>query len=153
MTCLPFSSHSPRSRARAQETAGDMLLESPAKLLLSERPPVWAEYVFQMSHTWTKSSSPTSCRRAIWSSSRHFIVLSSKMPQPGAQPASSLPSCSSPKISCCSTILYTLALSSVNTVVVFRSRPRNASRISAEGFAASSARTPESCITVNSLCH
>ena len=49
------------------------------------------------------------------------------------------PRCSSPKISCCSTMEYTLALSSVNTVVVFRSSPLSASKISADGFEASSA--------------
>ena len=59
----------------------------------------------------------------------------------------SLPSiCSSPNISCCSTILYTLAFNSVKTVAVFLSSPRSASKISMEGFAASSARTVESYI-------
>lgn len=57
-------------------------------------------------------------------------------------PSPSTPS--SPKISCCSTILYTLAFNSVNTVVVLRSSPRSASKISAEGFAARCARIPES---------
>ena len=57
--------------------------------------------------------------------------------------------CSSPKISCCSTILYTLALSRVKTVVVFLSRPRKASRISADGLAANSARTLESYSNVS----
>jgi len=39
---------------------------------------------------------------------------------------------------------YTLAFSNVKTVAVFRSRPRNESRISIEGLAASSARIPDS---------
>lgn len=40
---------------------------------------------------------------------------------------------------------YTLAFKSVNTVAVFRSRPRKESKISTEGFAASSASMLESC--------
>jgi hypothetical protein len=44
---------------------------------------------------------------------------------------------------------YTLAFSSVNTVAVFLSRPRRESRISIEGFAASSARMPESYVVVS----
>lgn len=44
---------------------------------------------------------------------------------------------------------YTLAFSNVKTVAVFRSRPRNESRISIEGLAASSARIPESCLLVS----
>lgn len=44
---------------------------------------------------------------------------------------------------------YTLAFSNVNTVAVFRSRPRNESRISMEGLAASSARIPESYFVVS----
>lgn len=55
----------------------------------------------------------------------------------GEPPSSSL-------ISCCNTMEYTLAFRSVKTVAVLRSRPRNESRISTEGFAASSARIPES---------
>jgi hypothetical protein len=55
----------------------------------------------------------------------------------GEPPSSSL-------ISCCNTMEYTLAFSRVKTVAVLRSRPRNESRISTEGFAASSARIPES---------
>jgi hypothetical protein len=39
---------------------------------------------------------------------------------------------------------YTLAFSRVKTVAVLRSRPRKESRISTDGFAASSARMPES---------
>jgi hypothetical protein len=39
---------------------------------------------------------------------------------------------------------YTLAFRRVKTVAVLRSRPRNESRISTEGFAASSANIPES---------
>lgn len=69
-----------------------------------------------------------------------FICRKHQAPIP---PSPSRPS--SPKISCCKTMLYTLAFSSVNTVVVFRSRPLSASRISAEGFEASSARIPDSC--------
>jgi hypothetical protein len=55
----------------------------------------------------------------------------------GEPPSSSL-------ISCCNTMEYTLAFSRVKTVAVLRSRPRNESRISTDGFAASSARIPES---------
>ena len=64
---------------------------------------------------------------------------------------STSPLCSSPRCSCCRTMLYTLALSSVNTVVVFLSRPRNASRISFDGLVASSAKIPESCRAVSRL--
>jgi hypothetical protein len=44
---------------------------------------------------------------------------------------------------------YTLAFSNVNTVAVFRSRPRNESRISIDGLAASSASIPESYTAVS----
>jgi hypothetical protein len=62
----------------------------------------------------------------------------------GEPPSSSL-------ISCCSTMEYTLAFSRVKTVAVLRSRPRNESKISTEGFAASSARIPESYNKVSVL--
>lgn len=48
-------------------------------------------------------------------------------------------------ISCCNTIEYTLAFNSVKTVAVFLSNPRNASKISTEGFAERSAKIAESC--------
>jgi hypothetical protein len=60
----------------------------------------------------------------------------------GVPPSSSL-------ISCCNTMEYTLAFSSVNTVAVFLSRPRKESRISIDGFAASSARITESYVVVS----
>lgn len=44
---------------------------------------------------------------------------------------------------------YTLAFKSVNTVAVFRSRPRRESKISTEGFAASSASIFESWVVVS----
>lgn len=56
-------------------------------------------------------------------------------PSPPCAPAPAPPSSSSPRICCCNTMLYTLAFSSVNTKLVFLSKPLNASRISAEGVA------------------
>lgn len=93
--------------------------------------------------------------RAEWLSADHAMV-SQRSSKTRPQSTSKLafkkrqthhPLCapSSPKISCCSTILYTLALSKVKTVVVLRSNPLSASRISAEGLEANSDRMPDSC--------
>lgn len=61
-------------------------------------------------------------------------------PSPSPPPSSPL------KISCCNTILYTLAFSNVHTRLVFRSSIRNPSRTSAVGRSASEEMTLESCV-------
>lgn len=69
----------------------------------------------------------------------HSLAIDGFRAQPRGVPPSSS------RISCWSTIEYTLALSRVKTVAVLRSRPRRESRISTEGLAASSARMFDSC--------
>lgn len=78
--------------------------------------------------------------------SRHNHALSSRLAgMPARRNAnkgtshSSLPPPQS--ISCCSTMLYTLALSSVNARLVLRSRSRSPSSISVDGFEARSSST------------
>lgn len=57
--------------------------------------------------------------------------------------AASAVSASSP-ICCCSTMLYTLAFSNVNTRLVFLSRVLSPSKISADGFSAKEPSMSES---------